>query len=423
MAGFQIPMVEEGEIKKKRRIGRIYSETELLNILSIRTTGNLVESFRGGEENEIDIMFPQAVEFYLAGTFTDGVSYFFEMEYESAEIEGIDGGLFETQSRMGIGKEFFLMIDLSEVIKNPFSKDRPGMKKDMQMKRGRAAPMIMGPMVMVGKIDPSTNFSYPTNRQFILNVPGKVNEKTGIIHRFGLAPYAFSAKFFGIQTAEGDSVEVTKEVLYNTKGDFGIDLHVMIGSMMIQAGLMQGLQAGTSDVNQKKDPYLMGRFNFGSDKFLSGNLSGIVYWGNDTGRVPRTEGSSNTVLIDWLRYGFSGNLRYKLLNINGAVLWDEIQDLPDATLKEFDKTAFGVTVEGDFIASDQWLLSLRYDHLDAGGFAGQKTNGKVLAAQARYYLRDNLAFYLRDSYNIKQANTNALRNFKNLIAIGADLDF
>ncbi len=43
MAGFQIPTVQEGEIKKKRHIGRIMSETEFLNIFSVRTTGDFIQ--------------------------------------------------------------------------------------------------------------------------------------------------------------------------------------------------------------------------------------------------------------------------------------------------------------------------------------------------------------------------------------------
>jgi hypothetical protein len=45
MAGFRIPMVQEGETKKKRNIGRVWSETAFLNIFSFRANGNLIESF------------------------------------------------------------------------------------------------------------------------------------------------------------------------------------------------------------------------------------------------------------------------------------------------------------------------------------------------------------------------------------------
>jgi len=258
-----------------------------------------------------------------------------------------------------------------------------------------------GPMVMVGKIDPSTNFSYPTNRQFVLNVPGKVDSATGSIKRFTLTPYAFASKFYGMRTGNGESVEVTKSVLYNTTGDFGVDIHAMVEGVMFQAGIMQGLSSGTTDVNQKKDPYFMTRVNFGSDRFMSGSLSGLVYWGNDTARVPRTAGLPDTILVDWLRYGFAGNVKYKYLDIYGAFIWDDIQDLPGTTLSFFDDQAFGLTIEADYLASDQLLLSGRYDHLDAGGFTTQKANSKVLTLQGRWYVRDNFSLYLRDSINVE----------------------
>jgi len=286
---------------------------------------------------------------------------------------------------------------------------------------GMGKLMVMGPMVMAGKIDPSTNFSYPTNRQYLLNVPGRVVSDQ--IERFSLNPYAFSSKFFGMKTGEGAPVEVTKEALYNTKGDFGIDVHAMVGNFMFQFGLLQGLSTGPVDVNQKKDPYLMARMNFGGEKYLSGSFSGLVYWGEDTGRVSRTEGASDTILIDWLRYGVAGNIKYRLLDVYGAFIWDKIQDLPGGTGILFDDTAFGFTVEGDYLASDQLLLSVRYDQLNAGGFISQKAHGRVFSLQARFYVRDDFSLYVRDSVNLGKVSSNALQNFRNLMALGVDFDF
>lgn len=126
------------------------------------------------------------------------------------------GGFFEERSGFGIGEEFFLMFNLERLLLN-----------DPMAHGGMGGTMVMGPMIMVGKIDPSTNFSYPANRQYILNVPGRI--EAGGIRRFTLAPYAFASKFFGMETGEGEPVEVTKEVLYNTTGDFGLDLHKELG--------------------------------------------------------------------------------------------------------------------------------------------------------------------------------------------------
>lgn len=412
MAGFQIPMTREGEIKKKARIGRIYSETEFLNIFSIRVSGNFLEAFNGGDRGELSLAFPQAVELYLAGTFNDDISYFFELENESIEIEGLEDGGFEEKSNFGIGKEFFLMFDLSDLRTKVFP------QQEHQMGR----PMIMGPMIMVGKIDPSTNFSYPTNRQFVLNVPGRVGG-SGKIERFTLAPYAFASKFYGMQTAGGEALEVTKSVLYNSTGDYGADLHFMAGNIMIQTGVMQGLRSGNRDANTQKDPYLMGRMNFGREAYISGSVSGLVYWGNDTGQVPRAIGLMGSEFIDWLRYGVAANIKIKLLDLYGAIIWDRIKDLPEGLEPDFDDTAYGLTLEADFLASDHILLSLRYDQLQAGGLISDKANGKLLTLQTRYYVRDNFSVILRDSLNLGEVSSNPIQNYRNLFVLGVDFDF
>ncbi|MEE8303984.1 MAG: hypothetical protein V3S24_16300, partial [Candidatus Tectomicrobia bacterium] len=53
-----------------------------------------------------------------------------------------------------------------------------------------------GPMIMVGKVDPSTNFSHSTARQLMLTVPAEVRD--GAMVRMPFTPYAFGAKFFGL---------------------------------------------------------------------------------------------------------------------------------------------------------------------------------------------------------------------------------
>ncbi len=416
MAGLQIPTVYEGEIKSKRRIGRVMSETDFLNIFAARTTGDFIRSYSGGQQEETSITLPQDFSFYLAGNFTDGISYFFELEHEAIHIEGTKEGRFEEGSRLGLGKEFFFMFDLPILLSRDLS-GMAGMTRE-GMHHGSGA-MIHGPMMMAGKIDPSTSFSYPTNRQLILNLPGRVTD-TGKMERLRLTPYAFASKFFGVMTADSEPVEVTRSVLYNTTGDLGIDTHMMIGPLLIQAGVMQGLLSGPTDSNPKKDPYLMGRINFGGKRYISGSLSGLAYRGYDTARVPT--GVNQTTLVDWLRYGVAGNIRYRLLDFYGAFIWDTLkgQDHLSAT---FDKKAAGFTIEGDYLTTDRTLLSLRYDQMNSGGLIAEKTDGKVLTAQARYYLRDNFSFYLRDSYNLKEANRNPLRNFRNLVALGLDFDF
>ncbi len=417
MAGFQIPMTGGGETIKKEKIGRVNLETNFLNIFALRTYGNLAESYQESEDrSEFKLTLPQAVELYMAGTITQDISFFFELENELYEIEGV-GDDYEMSSKFGLGKEFFLMFNLDPYRKKLFGKNR----NDHKMEHGSVRMMSHGPMIMIGKIDPSTNFSYSTNRQFLLNIPGEVESDT--IKQFGLTPYAFASKFFGMKTGEGNLIEVTKPVLYNTTGDLGVDIHGMMGPFLYQAGAMQGAKSGMSDVNEKKDIYFVGRYNFGDEGFLSGSLSGLAYWGNDSGSVSTTSGSSITNLIDWLRYGFAGNIKYKLFDIYGALMWDKVNDLPQTTQAIFDDTAFGFTVEMDYLATDHLLLSARYDQLDAGGFITEKENGKVMSLQAKYYTRDNFSLFIRDSFNVEGKSKNPLNSYRNLITLGVDLDF
>lgn len=410
MSGYQIPQTTEGELRRKRQIGHFNSEIEMLNIFALRVTGNFSESFSGGNPDATNLALPREIELYFGGTLTDDVSYFFNLSHETKVIEGIahaDGHLrshFEEKSGFGLGKEFFLMFDLHTSVFG-----LPSLSMD--------GAMIMGPMLMVGKIDPSTNFSYPTNRQFVINIPGSVDKDSGHIQRFTLTPYAFASKFFGLKTGDGKSLEVTRPVLYNSAGDFGLDIHAMIsGEYMIQAGVMQGIEAGTSDINEKKDPYVMVRMNFGGTHYFSGSVSGLANWGNDTAMFDQH-------LINWFRYGFAGNLKYKLLDIYGAIIWDQLSDLPSSTAATFDETAMGFTIEGDLLITDQHLISLRYDDMAAGGWINEKADGKVLTFQLRKYYRDNFALYIRNSVNVGRVSENPLQNFRNLIAIGIDLDF
>ncbi len=417
IAGFQIPTVQEGELLEKRRIGRIMSETSLLNIFSIRTTGDLIRSYSGGRQDEISIILPQDLSFYLGGTVTDGISYFFELEHETIAIDGVKGGQFKEESRFGLGNEFFFMFHLPALFR---PSGMSGMANEGTTMHHGSGSMAHGPMVMAGKIDPSTSFSYPTNRQFISNLPGRV-DPDGQIERFGLTPYAFASKFFGVMTADQRPVEVTRPVLYNTTGDLGIDTHTVIGPVLIQAGIMEGMDSGPGQSNPKKDPYLMGRFNFGGTKYISGSVSSLLYRGYDTARVPI--GIDQTSPVDWLRYGFSGNIRYRLFDLYGAVIWDTLKGVPDGLAGTFDNEAKGLTIEGDYLATDQTLLSFRYDQLNSGGLIAEKADGKLLTAQARYYLRDNFSFYLRNSYNVEGVSRNPLQNFSNLVALGIDFDF
>lgn len=391
MAGFRIPAVNDGERHRKRQIGRIWSEADLLNALALRARGDILTGASGAAagDDELDIASLRSAELYLAGTLTDDISYFFVFE--------------GNEDHFGIGHEFFVLANLEALWRrNGTGHDPHG-----------DGPMIMGPMIMAGKIDPSTNFSYPTNRQLIENTNVRRTGETAT--RFALEPYAFAAKFFGVETANGRLLEVTEPVLYNTDGDTGIDSHLMIGRFLLQAGILQGIAAGDRDANRKKDPYLMARMNFGGSRYVSGSISALAQRGFETAQV---DGSP----VDWLRTGLAANLRWRHFDIYGAVIRDRIHDLPDG-IAPFDDRALGATVQVDWLATDAWLLSLRYDRMDAGGFIDALADGRAVTLQGRWYLRDNLSLWLRDSYNIGDVSANPLQNFRHLFTAGIDVVF
>ncbi len=390
MAGFRIPAVNDGERHRKRQIGRIWSETDLLNSLSVRARGDILAGTDGAAagDDALDIASLRSAELYLTGTLTDDISYFFTFEGDEEEF--------------GIGHEFFVLANLEALWRRGGGHGGHG-----------GGPMVMGPMIMAGKIDPSTNFSYPTNRQLIENIGGST--AGGTTTRFALRPYAFAAKFFGVETLDGRPLEVTEPVLYNTDGDTGIDTHLMIGRFLLQAGILQGAATGDRDANRKKDPYLMARMNFGGRRYVSGSVSALVQRGFETAQV-------GGLPIDWLRTGLAANLRWRHFDVYGAVIRDQLRELPDG-IAPFDDRALGVTVQADWLATDAWLWSLRYDRLDAGGFIDQRADGSVLSLQGRYYLRDNLSLWLRDSYNAGDVSANPLQNFRHLFTAGLDLVF
>ena len=404
MAGFQIPMTSEGEIRGKRRIGRVFSETNFLDIFSVVAKGDLFRYF--SKPSESSIAFPQNIGIYLTGTFTDAISYFFEFEHERQNDSGV--------SEFGLGKEAFVMMNLPALF---------GAGSDT-MSSHSSSYAVHGPMLMAGKIDPSTNFSYPANRQIIEEGPGSFDSLQKI-DRFSVTPYAFASKFFGVMTADKKPLSVSQPVLYNTTGSPGIDLHAMVGKAIIQGGIMEGNNLNPSNENNKKDFYLMGRMNFGGASYISGSLSSFGYFGYDTARVQAPKNgapiSGPLVPVDWRRIGVGGNLKWQYLDLYGAYVDDTILKRPVSN--DFDNNASGWTIEADYLTTDRLLLSLRFDHLDAGGMIAEKQDGSVVTLQGRYYLRDNFSFYLRDSINTESVTQNPIRNFKNLIATGLNFDF
>src|SRR5437667_353385 len=104
-----------------------------------------------------------------------------------------------------------------------------GMHHDMGDMDGGMATMGEGlvghgPMMMIGRVDPSTNFSYAVDRQIFHDVPADTSER-GFLLRLGLQPYAFGAKFFGIFKRGDHTLLATEPTLYHAEAAPGVDVH------------------------------------------------------------------------------------------------------------------------------------------------------------------------------------------------------
>jgi len=349
--------------------------------------------------------FPQTFNLFTAGTFTKNVGFFTELE---ANFEEDDG------NQVGFERTFVSFNNLGSYFG----------QKDLAHLR-------------VGKFDPSAFFSYTTHRQQLDPVRADVASNPGgfglaTINRIPLVPSAFGAKFFGIFDRGGKQILPFEPTLFNAPNQMGVDIHGRpFGDWFLyQAGIVNGAKEGFGDSNNAKDWYLMGRFDYAKSDLFSASLSGFGYFGSNNVKVALPMGGP-TPDVSWNRYGVSGRLRYKMVDIYGMFTIDRISDLPAGAFEQnFDATATGLTIQADILATDRLLLSTRFDNLDAGGVKINpmtkktvRTSNTLLAFQAKYYLRTNLALYVRDDVNLRDAKggTSAPRNFRNAFLVGADL--
>jgi hypothetical protein len=280
-------------------------------------------------------------------------------------------------------------------------------------------------MIMAGKVDPSTNFSYPTNRQFFLDTELEV--KHGEVERLPVVPYAFTSKFFGLfkDRDEREPLLVTDQVMYNTPGTPGADFHTMILHSQRPGQSLLG-QVGFLRENDGFNTYMAWRLDLGQREGLTFNASALVNWGIGVAQAPDPDDHDHPGdrRLDRLRYGLAANTRWKALDVYGALIWDHVFDLPGALKSEFDRTATGLTFEVDYLALETVMVSTRFDQLWAGGLRDEKRDGTVLSAQARYYPWPNISFFVRDSVNLRAfVEENPLRSWRNQLLVGIDWDF
>src|SRR5882762_8030406 len=244
MMGFQIPSASrpDGLLGSLKEDGPAKT---LIDSLALRVVGGLFEYSESPRETETKLEPPHEIEFFIARPITPSFSLYAELEYQPNGIAfSRVRGFYDSAHTFGLGKEAFFMWNLGALFG---ALGAPTMEMGGQTMVGRHGGFTMhGPMLMAGRIDPNTNFSYPTNRQLIeeteLEVEREAGEDLGTVRRLPVVPYAFASKFFGLFKNRGEREPqlVTDQVMYNTTGAPGADVHAMFNDVVLgQIGFLR----------------------------------------------------------------------------------------------------------------------------------------------------------------------------------------
>jgi len=415
MMGFQIPSAVQpgGIVTSIREDGAVKT---LIDSLALRIEDGLFEYAASPRETETKFEPPDEITLFLARPLLPELSLFVEIEGAPNAVV-FENGRYFTRGEFGLGKEAFFMLNLGRLFG---ALGAPTMDMGGQTMVGTHGGFSMhGPMLMAGKVDPNTNFSYATNRQLI--APTELQVAHGAVERLPVVPYAFASKFFGLfkNRDEREPQLVTDQVMYNTSGAPGADFHAMFNDVVLG-------QVGFLRENEGFNTYAVVRFDLLDRGELTFNVSALVNWGFGVVRTPDpvdpTQPGGNR--LDRLRYGVAANVRWKQLDVYGALIWDRLYGLPGELRGSFDRTATGLTIQADYLVHENVMLSSRFDQLWAGGLKDEKRDGSVLSLQAKFYPWQNIAFFVRDSVNLRSfVEDSPLRNWRNQVFIGIDWDF
>jgi hypothetical protein len=429
-------------------------------------------------------MVPEHASIYLAGPLTTSTSLFVELENTVHETDINKNGDFVNSDTGGMQKAF-LMIDLPMLFGLHGGHEMhhmPGHEMhDMEMGMATMGDGLVGhgPMVMIGRVDPSTNFSYAVDRQLFHDVPADTSER-GFLLRLGLQPYAFGAKFFGIFKRGDHTLLPTEPTLYHTEAAPGIDVHgrLFASRMLYQFGLTTDAAPEFLDRFHTTVPYAMLRWDFGDRDGLNGSVSMLGNYGRNAYRVfylapaplpgiplavpaglprapdlpeppvaehrPPPPPGRGTITaqqdLDVWREGIGANLRRGPWDAYGAYTYDQVYDVPERLAGRFVRRAQGLTAELDYRLTHSLLPSVRYDWMKAGGFQSDvifepgPRESQVLHLQMRWYVFEGddlarvpipalLALSLRDSVNLTPGGPHPFGAWRNGVFLGFDFAF
>ena len=415
MMGFQIPSAAQpgGIVTNVREDGTVKT---LIDSLALRVEGGLFEYSASPRETETKFAPPDEITLFVARPLLPELSIFIEIEGEPNAVAFENGRYFQ-RGQFGLGKEAFFMLNLGRLLG---ALGAPTMEMGGQTMVGTHGGFSMhGPMLMAGKVDPNTNFSYATNRQLI--APTELEVAHGEVERLPVVPYAFASKFFGLfkNRDEREPQLVTDQVMYNTLGAPGADFHAMFNDVVLG-------QIGFLRENEGFNTYAAVRFDLLDRGEFTFNVSALMNWGFGVVRAPDPEDHNQpgSNRLDRLRYGMAANVRWKQLDVYGAVIWDRLYGLPGELRGSFDRSATGLTIQVDYLVHEKVMLSSRFDQLWAGGLKDEKRDGSVLSLQAKFYPWQNIAFFVRDSVNLRSfVEHSPLRNWRNQLFVGIDWGF
>ncbi len=354
--GYQMPGTEDGGIVGKKKLGDV-TLPDVTDYLAFRMRANAVSMFNvdeqdadTGPKDRTLLGSPRNFTLLGAGTITNNVGFF-----------------ADTSDRAVITLNNLGMHNLAHL--------------------------------RIGEFDPSAFYSHSTRRQQL----GIVTAKLGGASSLMLAPAAFAAKFSGLHDRHGALIDPSTPSLFNTESEVGIDIHGRpFGDWFLyQVGVLNGEGEGTSDSNNSKDWYVMGRLDWAQSNLFSANISGFSYMGTNNATIAAAGAPGHDA--DWNRYGVAATIRYQMFDVYGSYTIDRISGLSEATEAVFDTSASGLTLQADVIVTDRLLMSAQYNNLDGGGDRSMRLRQSVLGLQAKYFLRSNIAIFVRNDLNLRSA--------------------
>lgn len=443
--GYQLPGTEDGGIIGKKKLGEL-TINDVGNFVGFRVRGQ--STFRvadysatgsasvgsavvGKPHDKAEFIRPDFLSMFVAGTVYKNIGFYVDLD----SIESLNGGNLFT-NRM-----FLTFNNIGSQL---------GAKNWAHIR--------------VGRFDPSSFSSFPLLRtqldvifsdMALINNGGPVGapipfQAAPILNRFDLTSFAHVHKFYGLYNHNGFPISPFLPSGYNGFGD-GIEIHGRpFGDWFFyQAGVINGsgenfrLVPAMGDTNRMKDAYGMIRFDFARADYFSASLSGFGYFGNNNLILPL--GPGQLAQVSQRQVGVSAYIRYKMIDLHAAYSFDKISNLPALPPGFFDDTASGYSVALDVRATEQLLLSTRYDFLDGGGVQNQtvqsfipatvpillppttiqRTTTSVVGVQLKYYIRPNMAVMIRNDFNVlgSQGGVMPERNLRNFFTLGFDLIF